>query len=338
MLDVSTLESSISPDLQKVLDNHSKVFEIPKGLPPIHDHDHAIHLIPGSIPPNIRPYRYSYAQKSEIERMVAEMLEAGIIQLSQSSFSTPVVLRHKKDGSWCMCLDYRKLNKLTIKDKFPIPIINELLDELHGSIYFTKLDLHSGYHQIRMKTKEILKTTFRTHEGHYELLVMPFGLTNAPSTFQCLMNSIFKPLLRKFVLVFLNDILIYNKSWKDHVEHVDRVLQLLEEKQLYVKRSKCFFGVQEVEYLGHIVSHEGVKVEPSKIKAIKGWKIPTSIKHLRGFLELTGYYHKFVKNYGRIAAPLTILLKKDAFSWTLEPTKAFEHLKEAMCQAPVLAT
>eukprot|EP00253_Pinus_taeda_P010372 PITA_10372 len=212
-----------------------------------------------------------------------------------------------------MCSDCRELNKLTIKDKFPIHVIDELLDELHVSIYFTKLDLHSGYHQIRMKTEDIPKTTFRTHEGHYEFLVMPFGLN------QCTFN-------------------ISSKSWKDHVEHVDRVLQLLEEKQLYAKRSKCSFGVQEVEYLGHIVSHEGVKVDPSKIKAIKEWKIPTSIKHLRGFLGLTAYYRKFVKNYGRIAAPLTTLLKKDAFSWTPEATKAFEHLKEAMCQAPVLAT
>eukprot|EP00253_Pinus_taeda_P006560 PITA_06560 len=284
LLDVSTSESSISPDLQKVLDNHSKVFETRKGLPLVCDHDHAIHLIPGSVAPNIRPYRYPYVRKSEIEHMIAEMLETGIIQPSQSSFSAPVVFVHKKDGSWRMCPDYRELNKLTIKDKFPIPFIDELLDELldelHGSIYFTKLDLRSGYHQIKMKTEDIPKTTFRTHEGRYEFLVMPFGLTNAPSTFQGLMNSILKPFLRKFVLVFSDDILIYNKSWKDHVQHVERVLKLLGEKQLYAKSSKCFFGVREVEYLGHIVSHESVKVDPSKIKAIKEWKIPTSIKHL----------------------------------------------------------
>eukprot|EP00253_Pinus_taeda_P005850 PITA_05850 len=336
-LEVPTLKPSISPDLQKVLDDHSKVFETPKGLQPICDHDHDIHLIPRSVPPNIRPYRYPYAQKTKIERMVAEILEASVIQPSQSSFSAPVVLVHKKDGSWGMCPDYRELNRLTIKDKFPIPVIDDLLDELHREIYFTKLDPRSRYHQIIMKIENIPKTTFRTHEDHYGFLVMPFGLINAPSTFQGLMNSISKPFLIKCVLVFFDDILIYNNSWKDHVQHADRVLKLLEEKQLYSKNFKCFFGAQEVEYMGYIVSHEGLKVDPNKSKSIKEWKNPTSIKHLRGFLRLTGYYRKFVNNYGKTAAPLTTLLKKNAFSWTLEATKAFEHLKEAMCRAPVLA-
>ena len=165
-LDVSTLESSTSPDLQKVLDNHSKVFETPKGLPPICDHDHAIHLIPGIVPPNIRPYRYPYSQKSEIEHMVAKMLEASITQPSQSSFSSLVVLVHKNVRSWYMFSDYRELNKITIKDKLPIPIIDELLDLLHVEIYFTKLGLHSGYQQNRMKTEDIMKIAFRSHEGH----------------------------------------------------------------------------------------------------------------------------------------------------------------------------
>jgi len=229
-LEVQTSKSSISPYIQKHVDNHSKLFETPIGLPPISDYDHVIHLIRGSVLPNIRTNRYPYAQKIEIECTIVEMLEVGIIQPSQIYFSAPVVLVHKKGGSWRMCMDNKELSKLTIKDKFPILVIDELLDELHGAIYFTKLDLCSRYHQIRMKTKEILKMTFRTHEGHYDFLFMPCGPTNALSTFQSLMNSIFKPFLIKYVLVFFDDILIYNKSWKGHVQHVDEMLKLVEDK------------------------------------------------------------------------------------------------------------
>jgi hypothetical protein len=219
-----------------------------------------------------------------------DMLEADIIRPNQSSYSIPVVMVVKKEGSWHMYIDYREINKITIKYKFPISPIDKLLDEIHGAIYFTKLDLHSGYHRIRMKEEDIPKTTFITHESHYEFLVMPFGLTNAPSTFQGLMNSIFKPFIQKKLLVFFDDIIIYSKSWEDHVRHVDRVLQLLKEKQLYSKPSKCFCRVKEVDYLVHIVSHECVKVDPNKIKSMMDWPIPKTLKNLRGFLGLTGYY------------------------------------------------
>jgi hypothetical protein len=215
-------------DLQALLSKHQMLFSTPQGLPPSHGvHDHSIPLVPGSLPPNICPYHDPFSQKNEIEKMVQELLNAGIILPSTSPYSSPVVMVLKKEGSWRMCLDFRALNKLTIKDKFPIPVIDYLLDELSGAQFFTKLDLHSGYHQICMKEADIPKTDFLTHEGHYEFLVMPFGLCNAPSTFQSLMNHVFRPFLCHFFLVFFDDILIYRKTWTDHLTHVDQVLHLL---------------------------------------------------------------------------------------------------------------
>jgi hypothetical protein len=203
----------VPQDLQALLSKHQMIFSTPQGLPPSHGvHDHSIPLVLGSLPPNIRPYRHPFAQKNEIEKMVQELLIASIIHPSTSPYSSPVIMVLKKEGSWRMCPNFRALNKLTIKDKFPILVIDDLLDELSGTQFFTKLDLHSGYHQICMKEADIPKTTFCTHEGHYEFLVMPFGLCNAPSTFQSLMNHVFHPFLRHFVLVFFDDILIYRKT------------------------------------------------------------------------------------------------------------------------------
>lgn len=326
---VANLTPSIPGALQQLMDRFKGVFAELKGLPPPRIFDHKIKLQEDCKPICVRPYRYPYYQKEEIEKLVAELIKNGSIRSSQSPYSSPVLLVKKEDGSWRMCVDYRALNKDTIKDKYPIPNIDELLNELG-------VDLRSGYHQIRMHPDDIPKIAFRTHEGHYEFLVMPFGLTNAPSTFQGVMNEMFRPYLRKFVLVFFDDILIYSKSMKDHIEHLKQVLEVLEAENFFAKMSKCVFGSKEVNYLGHLISKEGVKVDPQKLVAMQEWPAPKNLKALRGFLGLTGYYRKFIKGYGAIASPLTCLLRKNVFSWNDKAQAAFEELKEAVVSPPVL--
>lgn len=313
--------------MDSLLQDFSDLFEEPKSLPPHRDYDHAISFKPGAVPVNSRPYKYSPLHKNKIERQVKELLLAGLITHSTSPFASPVLLVQKKDGSWRFCVDFRKLNELTIKNTFPMPIVDEILDELAGTHYFSKLDLHSGFHQVRMQAGDEYKTAFKTHHDHYQFKVMPFGLYNAPATFQCVMNTVLAPYLRKFALVFMDDILVYRPSLGQHLIHLHK---------LYVKKSKCSFAQTQLEYLGHIISEKGVATDPSKTAAMVQWSPPTSVTELRGFIGLTGYYRKYVRNYGILSKPLTNLLKKKQFVWSEAADKAFQELKQAMVSTPVL--
>eukprot|EP01018_Ginkgo_biloba_P010340 Gb_18721 [translate_table: standard] len=236
-----------------------------------------------------------------------------------------------------MCVDYRALNKVTIKDKYPLPRIDDLLDSMKGATIFSKMDLRSGYHQIRIHPEDVEKTTFTTRDGHYEFLVMPFGLTNALATFMRLMNNILRPYLGKFVAVFLDDIMVFSKDKKEHKQHLQKVLEVPRQEKLYAKLSKCEFWKEEIEYLGHIVSSKGISVDPKKVKAVKEWKTPASVHEVRSFLGLANFYRRFVLGFSKLVAPLTELLKKSKrFKWTEQCQKSFEILKQKFTEAPIL--
>ncbi|KAJ0588019.1 putative nucleotidyltransferase, Ribonuclease H [Helianthus annuus] len=307
------------------------------GLPPSRDIDFRIDLIPGANPIARAPYRLAPSEMRELSSQLQELLDKGFIRPSTSPWGAPILFVKKNDGSYKMCIDYRELNKLTIKNRYPLPRIDDLFDQLQGATCFSKIDLRSGYHQLRIQEEDIPKTAFRTRYDHYEFVVMPFGLTNALVVFMDLMNRVCKPFLDRFVIVFIDDILIYSKSKAEHVQHLRLVLELLQGNRLYSKFSKCEFWLEEVQFLGHIVNSQGIHVDPTKIEAVKSWVTPKNPSEVRSFLGLAGYYRRFIEGFSKIVVPLTALTHKDKpFVWGTEQEAAFQTLKHMLCNAPVL--
>ncbi|XP_022157398.1 uncharacterized protein LOC111024105 [Momordica charantia] len=322
----------------RVVNEFSDMFleDLP-GLPPSREVDFCIELLPGTTPISKAPYRMAPVELKELKLQLEELLDKGLIRPSVSPWGAPVLFVKKKDNSMQLCIDYRELNKVMVKNKYPLPRIDDLFYQLQGANVFSKIDLCSGYHQLRLKEADISKTTFRTRYGHYEFVVMSFGLTNAPAAFMDLMNRVFKEYLDSFVIVFIDDILIYSKTEQCHEEHLRQVLTTLQGNKLYAKFSKCELWLDQVAFVGHIVTKEGIAVDPTKVEAISNWPRPSSVTEIHSFLGLAGYYRKFIQNFSRIAAPLTQLTRKNAtFTWSSECKEAFQELKKRLVSAPVL--
>jgi hypothetical protein len=265
-----------------------------------------------------------------------ELLDKGYIRPSSSPWGSPAFFVKKKDGSVRMCVDYRPLNAVTIKNKYPLPHIDALFDQLAGAKVFSRIDLRLGYHQIKIRASDVPKTAFSTKYGPYEFLVMSFGLTNAPAYFMYLMNSVFMNELDKFIVVFIDDILIFSKNKDERTKHLRIVLQCLRDHKLYAKFSKCEFWLDRVKFLGHTISKDSISVDPSKVQEVMDWKPPKLVHQIRSFMGLAGYYRRFIPDFSRIAKPMTELLKKGVmFVWNVECDKAFHTLREHLTSAPL---
>ncbi|KAD2393474.1 hypothetical protein E3N88_40451 [Mikania micrantha] len=279
------------------------------GLPPPRQVEFRIDLVPGAAPIARAPYRLAPSEMQELSNQLQELLDKSFIRPSFSPWGAPVLFVKKNDGTFRMCIDYRELYKVTIKNRYPLPRIDDLFDQLQGSSYYSKIDLRSGYHQLRIQEEDIPKTAFHTRYGHYEFLVMSFGLTNTPVVFMDLMNRVCKPYLDKFII-----------------------------EKLYAKLSKCDFWIREVQFLGHVVNEQGIHVDKSKIETIKNWEAPKTPTEVRQFLGLAGYYRRFIEGFSKIAQPLTALTHKDKkYLWTEKQEAAFQLLKQKLCSAPILS-
>jgi hypothetical protein len=320
------------------------VFEYPDvfpeellGMPLDCEIEFVIELVHSTAPIFKRPYRMAAYQLAELKEQFQELLDKGYICPMASPWGAPVIFVSKKDGTQRMCVDYHSLNDVTIKNKYPLPRIDDLFDQLKGACVFLKIDLRSGYHQLKIRASDISKTAFITQYGLYEYTVMSFGLTNAPTYFMYLMNKVFMEYLDKFMVVFIDDILIFSKNEEEHDEHLHLVLQKLRENQLYAKLNKCEFWLKEVSFLGQIISKGGISVDPSKVNHVLSWKTPQNVSDNRSFLGLAGYYRRFIEGFSKIFKPMMELLAKGkTFQWTPRRGASFQELKKRLTTAPVL--
>jgi hypothetical protein len=334
---VNQLEEKSLEHLRIVCEYRDVFSEELPGMPCDRDIEFSIKLLPGTAPISKEAYRMDVKDLIELMKQIEELIEKGFIHPSSSPWGAPVLFVNKKDGSRRMCVDYRSLNEVTIKNKYPLPQIEDLFDQMRGAKVFSKIDLRSGYHKLKIRTEDIPKTTFTAGYGLYVFLVMSFGLTNAPAYFMNLMNKVFMEYLDQFVVVFVEDILVYSQNEEAHGNHLRLVLQKFRDNQLYAKFSKCDFWLKEVAFLGHIITNRGINVDPGKISEILNWKQPTDVSKIRSFLGLAGYYRRFIEGFSKIVKPLTSLLEKvKEFKWDEAWQKCFEELKERLTTAPVL--
>ncbi|CAJ0950214.1 unnamed protein product [Ranitomeya imitator] len=335
-----SISSSTPSEVPEFLSDYRDVFDEPKSdtLPPHRDCDCAIDLIPGSKFPKGRLFNLSVPEHAAMRSYVKESLEKGHIRLSSSPIGAGFFFVAKKDGSLRPCIDYRLLNKITVKFQYPLPLLSDLFAWIKGASWFTKIDLRGAYNLVRIRQGDEWKTAFNTPEGHFEYLVMPFGRANAPSVFQSFMHDIFREYLDKFLIVYLDDILIFPDDWESHLKQVRTVFQVLRANSLFVKGSKCLFGVQKVSFLGFIFSPSTIEMDPVKVQAIHDWTQPTSLKSLQKFLGFANFYRRFICNFSSIAKPLTDLTKKgaDVVNWSSAAVEAFQELKRRFSSAPVL--
>ncbi|XP_038695889.1 uncharacterized protein LOC119993050 [Tripterygium wilfordii] len=330
--------STTSATLQNLLTEFQDLMpeDLPNNLPPLREVQHVIDLIPGSSLPNLPAYRLTPNEHSEMQRQISQLLSKGFIRESLSPCAVPTLLIPKRDGSWRLCVDSRAINRITVKYRFPIPNLDDVLDQLSGASIFSKMDLRSGYHQVRIKPGDEWKTAFRTKDGLFEWLVMPFGLTNAPSTFMRIMTQTFKPFMGKFLVVYFDDLLIYSHNEEEHFCHLRVVFETLRCHSFFIHKKKCSFLQTRINFLGFVISQEGLEVDPDKTTAISSWPTPTSFTEARSFHGLASFYRRFIRNFSAITAPITDCLKGRSFKWTSAAARAFDLIKNKLTSAPVL--